>query len=517
VRRAWGLLCLACSGCTLLALSDEIHQQGCVEDIECEVLNNRNDREFDPCQIWQCDQQKKLCVFARTDRDHDGAAPPFCVDVGTRGDCDDEDSSINPGAQEICDGVDNDCDGSVDEGMLDLAHDQALHFDDDVQELDYAWNPISSELGVMYRSATDQRIGFDVLDGARGTQSGPLVFSSGEEAVRGANVVVTSSVGHFLAGLSEAGESQRLWVGDVTTAPDRSLLRLAPAMRDVGLHCAANEVCATSRPVAPSTRMRLSVRVDRVLAAYTRRSESECGSQEPQPILLNLLTESGAGAQETSSAASILDLTSDGLSPTLVPIVRDSEPFGWLAAYPNANGDLVVQQVSVLPDGALTSQRRLRLQRGEQPISHVQLALGSSDDDRITLGVAAQSGCGADAHVLFGVLQLTWDATGRSDLRVYREPRAITDETAEQPVLGYSIQYADWGVAYVNDAGLFVRVLDRNGLSVGGAGYRISEGRPSVQDYGVFPGSGGVLFRVYSYAEPRTLDLASLQACAPPP
>ena len=39
--------------------------------------------------------------------------------AGTDGDCDDRDPSINPGATEVCDGTDNDCDGATDIGAVD--------------------------------------------------------------------------------------------------------------------------------------------------------------------------------------------------------------------------------------------------------------------------------------------------------------------------------------------------------------------------------------------------------------
>ena len=48
------------------------------------------------------------------DDDADGAADPRCGAAGT--DCDDRDPRSRPGAPEICDGRDNDCNGRVDEG-----------------------------------------------------------------------------------------------------------------------------------------------------------------------------------------------------------------------------------------------------------------------------------------------------------------------------------------------------------------------------------------------------------------
>ena len=50
-----------------------------------------------------------LTLAGPIDADGDG----YAEDV----DCDDTDASINPGATEVCDGVDNNCDGNVDEGV----------------------------------------------------------------------------------------------------------------------------------------------------------------------------------------------------------------------------------------------------------------------------------------------------------------------------------------------------------------------------------------------------------------
>jgi hypothetical protein len=75
---------------------------------------------------FQVDEGVKQTFYADVDGDGVGTtnasyrinactAPPGYVTVGT--DCNDADSSIRPGAAEVCDGIDNDCDGLRDEGV----------------------------------------------------------------------------------------------------------------------------------------------------------------------------------------------------------------------------------------------------------------------------------------------------------------------------------------------------------------------------------------------------------------
>ena len=49
------------------------------------------------------------------------ACDPPTGTVADSSDCDDDDPAIRPGAIEICDGVDNDCDGSIDRDATDAA------------------------------------------------------------------------------------------------------------------------------------------------------------------------------------------------------------------------------------------------------------------------------------------------------------------------------------------------------------------------------------------------------------
>lgn len=64
------------------------------------------------CTTDRCEEPAGSCSHAGTDVDGDGYVASGC---GTGNDCDDGASAIHPGASDVCDGIDNDCDGSADE------------------------------------------------------------------------------------------------------------------------------------------------------------------------------------------------------------------------------------------------------------------------------------------------------------------------------------------------------------------------------------------------------------------
>lgn len=57
------------------------------------------------------------CVAPTYDGDEDGSPIGDVDGDGRRDDCDDLDAEVGPVAEEVCDGVDNDCDGTMDEGF----------------------------------------------------------------------------------------------------------------------------------------------------------------------------------------------------------------------------------------------------------------------------------------------------------------------------------------------------------------------------------------------------------------
>jgi hypothetical protein len=102
--------------------SDKCKPQACVAG-RCEKQAEVTCDDRDPCTDDECDPETGNCIFRPASYDLDGDGhkaprpgkkpgdPDACGD-----DCDDTSPLAYPGAPEVCDGVDNDCNGVVDDG-----------------------------------------------------------------------------------------------------------------------------------------------------------------------------------------------------------------------------------------------------------------------------------------------------------------------------------------------------------------------------------------------------------------
>ncbi len=81
------------------------------EEEICDGIDNDLDGEIDE----GCDDDGD--DYCDSSMEYDGEFLEVCPNGP--GDCDDEDADVNPGATEICDGIDNNCDGEIDEGCDD--------------------------------------------------------------------------------------------------------------------------------------------------------------------------------------------------------------------------------------------------------------------------------------------------------------------------------------------------------------------------------------------------------------
>ena len=83
-------------------------------DDDCDGATDEDDAA--DVTTWYADDDADGYGDAATSADACEAPSGYVTITGTHGgDCDDQDASANPGASELCDGVDNDCDGTVDE------------------------------------------------------------------------------------------------------------------------------------------------------------------------------------------------------------------------------------------------------------------------------------------------------------------------------------------------------------------------------------------------------------------
>ena len=127
-------------GCTACVEYFDVDGDLYYGDVDCDD----NDATANPGATEVCDGVDNDCDGTIDNGfDVDGDGYSSCVD-----DCDDTDASINPAAVEVCDGVDQDCDGVIDQGTdcYDDDGDGYTENDGDCDEGDATINPAAHEI-----------------------------------------------------------------------------------------------------------------------------------------------------------------------------------------------------------------------------------------------------------------------------------------------------------------------------------------------------------------------------------
>jgi hypothetical protein len=503
--RFMGLVLLlgSVSGCSLVALSDDLVREQCESNAECESLNeaDRKSGDYEPCTIWQC-QDNNYCEKTARDLDddgffaadvvEDGADAVTCEVAAAEVDCDDGDEDRNQSLDEACDNVDNDCDELVDEGSLKVETNDVVVFDethgDAVSDVSFAVDPGTGALEIAYSLASGTGTpGLSVVAETLELTGEVNVLEVEIESGDAPDSLVSESVGvtglqsgQLAVGMVNRSGRPRVIAGVVTSASSAGTLHVDAGLMNLGLRCEATEDCFANHqepPADPLWAVETTVGVAlassgrEVLMSYVRDpagGSPACGSligaSDAPYILINALRLSSTqdSLTETGSAALRVDVASTTDAPALLSI-----PGGYLLGYVDSAGDVVVARLEIADGEPVVAQPQVvRIQgKGEQQAG-VALALDgnvAADATEFVLGVAYQTGCAPESQVRARLYDVSVTGSALSATQRAAVPALSDGPNQSRPAISYNADKSKWAVVFRDAQGLRARLLEADG------------------------------------------------------
>ena len=103
--------CVTAADCERGAMC--VGEWSCQPEFGCQFVSLRDCSDTEPCTADSCDEARGGCVHDAPDADGDDHADITCIGGD---DCDDTDAAIYPGASELCNAFDDNCNAMTDEG-----------------------------------------------------------------------------------------------------------------------------------------------------------------------------------------------------------------------------------------------------------------------------------------------------------------------------------------------------------------------------------------------------------------
>jgi len=455
----------AATGCSLMGL-DEFPPARCTMDSQCADLEGI-EPTGDACRTWQCNNpagSDGICEIRSRDDDDDGSPAATCA-MGMLPDCDDMDPMRSATTLEVCNLVDDDCDGVADPSFA----------------------------GTGSTIAT------------LGPSAGRVTFSRG---YTGSEVSV--------ARVPPAGSAARVEVGRLTPG-SAGMLSLTPTMTDnvergVGAHATLGDdgTMVVYDPVASATDCGRDtarpvqarwLRASGAIAATTCLEQTtlgaaslvpepegdtllvwvdddgarECGASATSAVRARILRHVG-GASPRIAASDVLELgaTGDALGPSATFVQGE----GWVIAHVAEDARIEVHRIGVVAD-LVTASASPMSTIATTAAAEVSVSVGAGT----TVAVAyTEGGCGAPNQVLLRTADVSAGSV------VFGDAIPVTADAAaarRAPVAAYHAGRAgEWAVLYrERDDERAVR-LDPAGEPIGmptALGLGTVSGRPHVE------------------------------------